>query len=105
MLFAAAMALLVLSVGVMFASEQRGNPNLTRAGVTQAATATQAGGNMEGKEVRFGIGASVLWSTITTDTSSGAVNTPTTASRRWPAAWRCSTSRSARSSSAASASA
>jgi K+-transporting ATPase ATPase A chain len=73
-LFAAAMALLVLSVGVMFASEQLGNPNLTRAGVTQAATATQAGGNQVGKEVRFGIGGSVLWSTITTDTSTGAVN-------------------------------
>jgi potassium-transporting ATPase potassium-binding subunit len=73
-LFAAAMALLVMSVGVMFVSEQLGNPNLTRAGATQAATATQAGGNQEGKEVRNGIGGSVLWSTITTDTSTGAVN-------------------------------
>ncbi len=73
-LFAAAMVLVVLSVGVMFWSEQKGNPNLTRAGVTQAATATQAGGNQEGKEVRNGIGGSVLWSTITTDTSTGAVN-------------------------------
>ena len=73
-LFAAAMALLVLSVGVMYASEQAGNPNLTRAGADQAATATQSGGNMEGKEVRFGIGASALWATITTDTSTGAVN-------------------------------
>jgi K+-transporting ATPase ATPase A chain len=73
-LFAAAMVLLVLSVGVMYASEQRGNPNLTRVGVSQAATATQAGGNMEGKEVRNGIGASVLFSTVTTDTSTGAVN-------------------------------
>jgi K+-transporting ATPase ATPase A chain len=73
-LFAAAMALLVLSVGVMFASEQLGNPNLTRAGVSQAATATQAGGNQVSKEVRFGIGGSVLFSTITTDTSTGAVN-------------------------------
>ncbi|HEY5169681.1 MAG TPA: potassium-transporting ATPase subunit KdpA [Thermoleophilia bacterium] len=73
-LFAAAMALLVLSVGVMFASEQSGNPNITRLGVTQAATATQAGGNQVGKEVRFGVGGSVLFSTITTDTSTGAVN-------------------------------
>jgi K+-transporting ATPase ATPase A chain len=73
-LFAAAMALLVLSVGVMFASEQLGNPNLTRAGVNQATTATQAGGNQVGKEVRFGIGGSVLFSTITTDTSTGAVD-------------------------------
>ena len=73
-LFAAAMALLVLSVGVMYASEQAGNPNLTRAGADQTATATQSGGNMEGKEVRNGIGASALWATITTDTSTGAVN-------------------------------
>ena len=73
-LFAAAMVLVVMSVGVMFWSEQTGNPNLTRAGVTQAATSTQAGGNQEGKEVRNGIGGSVLWSTITTDTSTGAVN-------------------------------
>jgi K+-transporting ATPase ATPase A chain len=73
-LFAAAMALLVLSVGVMFVSEQAGNPNLTRAGASQTATATQAGGNQVGKEVRFGIGGSVLFSTITTDTSTGAVN-------------------------------
>ena len=73
-LFAVAMALLVMSVSVMYISEQRGNPNFTKAGVTQAATATQSGGNQEGKEVRNGIGASVLWATITTDTSTGAVN-------------------------------
>jgi len=73
-LFAAAMALLVMSVSVMYVSEQRGNPNLTKVGVTQAATATQSGGNQEGKEVRNGIGTSVLWTTITTDTSTGAVN-------------------------------
>ena len=73
-LFAAAMALLVISVSVMYVSEQRGNPNFTSAGVTQAATSTQSGGNQEGKEVRNGIGASVLWATITTDTSTGAVN-------------------------------
>ena len=73
-LFAAAMVILVMSVAVMYASEQKGNPNLTKLGVTQAATATQSGGNMEGKETRFGISASVLWATITTDTSCGAVN-------------------------------
>jgi len=73
-LFAAAMALLVMSVGVMFVSEQIGNPNLAKAGVTQAATSTQAGGNQEGKEVRNGVGGSVLFSTVTTDTSTGAVN-------------------------------
>jgi K+-transporting ATPase ATPase A chain len=72
--FTAAGVLLLMSVVTMYWSEQRGNPNLTKLGVTQAATATQGGGNMEGKEVRFGIGNSVLWSTITTDTSTGAVN-------------------------------
>ncbi len=73
-LFAAAMVLVVMSVSVMYVSEQNGNPNFTRAGVTQAATSTQSGGNQEGKEVRNGIGASVLFSTATTVTSTGAVN-------------------------------
>jgi K+-transporting ATPase ATPase A chain len=74
-LFAAAMVLVVLSVSVMFASEQIGNPNLTKAGADQTATALQSGGNQEGKDVRFGIGASALWATSTTVTSTGAVNT------------------------------
>ena len=73
-LFAAAMAILVLSVGVMYASEIKGNPNLTRAGATQVVTSMQSGGNMEGKEVRFGIANSVLFATTTTVTSDGAVN-------------------------------
>jgi K+-transporting ATPase ATPase A chain len=73
-LFAAAMVLVVMSVSVMYWSEQTGNPNLARAGADQAATATQSGGNQEGKEVRNGIANSVLWATITTDTSTGAVN-------------------------------
>jgi len=73
-LFAAAMVILLMSVAVMYASEQKGNPNFTKLGVTQAATATQSGGNMEGKETRFGISASILWATVTTDTSCGAVN-------------------------------
>jgi K+-transporting ATPase ATPase A chain len=72
--FAAAGVLLFMSVATMYWSEQRGNPNIARLGVSQAATATQGGGNMEGKEVRFGIGNSALWATITTDTSTGAVN-------------------------------
>ena len=74
-LFAAAMVLVVLSVSVMFVSEQVGNPNLTRAGADQTSTALQSGGNQEGKDVRFGIGASALWATSTTVTSTGAVNT------------------------------
>jgi len=54
--------------------EQQGNPALAALGVDQAATATQPGGNMEGKETRFGIAASTLFATITTAASCGAVN-------------------------------
>ena len=54
--------------------EQQGNPTLAALGVDQAATATQPGGNMEGKEARFGIAASTLFATITTAASCGAVN-------------------------------
>jgi len=74
-----AMAILFL-VGFFAAYyfEARGNPILNQHGVTQAAVETdgreQAGGNMEGKEVRFGIVNSVLFATITTDASCGAVN-------------------------------
>ena len=58
----------------MYWSEQAGNPILARQGADQALTATQSGGNQVGKEVRFGIADSALWATITTDTSTGAVN-------------------------------
>jgi K+-transporting ATPase ATPase A chain len=54
--------------------ETNGNPELDRMGVDQVATAQQAGGNMEGKEVRFGPGASGLWAASTTGTSNGSVN-------------------------------
>ncbi|MFZ4550419.1 MAG: potassium-transporting ATPase subunit KdpA [Aquabacterium sp.] len=54
--------------------EQIGNPQLKALGVDQAPSALQAGGNMEGKEVRFGIADSALFATITTDASCGAVN-------------------------------
>lgn len=69
----AAMAVLFVA-GVVFAyrAEARGNPLL--AGTNQAVSATQAGGNMEGKEVRFGIANSALFATATTDASCGAVN-------------------------------
>jgi len=63
----------VLAVGAI-AFEQQGNPLLTPLGVDQLASATQAGGNMEGKETRFGIVASGLFATITTAASCGAVN-------------------------------
>ncbi|MGO9574689.1 MAG: potassium-transporting ATPase subunit KdpA [Terriglobales bacterium] len=69
----AAMALLFLcGVTAAYWAEARGNPLLH--GVDQHATATQPGGNMEGKEVRFGIANSALFATITTDASCGAIN-------------------------------
>src|SRR5437660_1661273 len=69
----AAMAILFLAgVSTAYWAEARGNPLL--AGVDQHASALQAGGNMEGKEVRFGIANSVLFATATTDASCGAVN-------------------------------
>ncbi len=71
----AAMALIaVLGVAALGHFEQAGNPALTRAGADQVASALQAGGNMEGKEVRFGIADTALFATVTTDASCGAVN-------------------------------
>jgi potassium-transporting ATPase potassium-binding subunit len=55
-------------------SEELGNPRIAALGVDQTASLQQPGGNMEGKEARFGIGASALFGTISTGTSSGAVN-------------------------------
>ena len=69
----AAMAILFLAgVTVAYWAEARGNPLL--AGTNQRATALQPGGNMEGKEVRFGIANSALFATVTTDASCGAIN-------------------------------
>jgi K+-transporting ATPase ATPase A chain len=65
-------ALFVAGVGCAYAAESRGNPLLQ--GVDQKVSATQPGGNMEGKEVRFGIADSALFATVTTDASCGAVN-------------------------------
>jgi K+-transporting ATPase ATPase A chain len=68
-----AMAVLFLAgVTVAYWAEARGNPLLQ--GVDQHASTMQPGGNMEGKEVRFGIANTALWATVTTDTSCGAVN-------------------------------
>jgi potassium-transporting ATPase potassium-binding subunit len=69
----AAMALLFFAgVTAAYWAEARGNPLL--AGTDQHATALHSGGNMEGKEVRFGIANSTLFATVTTDASCGAVN-------------------------------
>ncbi|MCI0353798.1 MAG: potassium-transporting ATPase subunit KdpA, partial [Acidobacteria bacterium] len=71
----AAMTILFVGGAVAVASfEQQGNPNLARLSADQTATALQAGGNMEGKEVRFGIAASALWAAATTAASNGSVN-------------------------------
>jgi K+-transporting ATPase ATPase A chain len=59
---------------IAISAEQQGNPLIAHLGVDQSASAIQAGGNMEGKETRFGIVASALFATITTAASCGAVN-------------------------------
>jgi K+-transporting ATPase ATPase A chain len=60
-------------IGTMRA-EQSGNPRLTALGADPVASAVQPGGNMEGKEARFGIGLSALWAVVTTAASNGSVN-------------------------------
>jgi potassium-transporting ATPase potassium-binding subunit len=73
-LFAAMSVMFLAGAFVAYGAEQAGNPAIERLGVESAATATQPGGNMEGKEVRFGIVQSALFATVTTDASCGAVN-------------------------------
>jgi potassium-transporting ATPase potassium-binding subunit len=72
--FAAMAILFVPLLGLAVHSEQQGNPLIAKLGVDQTTTALQPGGNMEGKESRFGITSSALFATITTVTSCGAVN-------------------------------
>ena len=67
--------LFLAGLTTVYATESHGNPAFAAANVDQAPSALQAGGNMEGKEVRYGITDSALFTTITTDTSCGAVNT------------------------------
>jgi potassium-transporting ATPase potassium-binding subunit len=71
---AAMLAIFVPLLIGAFAAEQAGNPRFEALGVDQAASATQPGGNMEGKETRFGIANSALWATATTAASNGSVN-------------------------------
>jgi K+-transporting ATPase ATPase A chain len=68
------MILLLPFVAIGLSAEQSGNPLLSAAEVDQLPQAGQAGGNMEGKETRFGITGSALWSVVTTAASNGAVN-------------------------------
>ena len=74
-ILAAMLVLLVPMILLAYHSEQHGNPLVARQGVDQIASAAQSGGNMEGKETRFGIAAAALFAAVTTATSCGAVNT------------------------------
>ncbi|HEV7357256.1 MAG TPA: potassium-transporting ATPase subunit KdpA [Steroidobacteraceae bacterium] len=73
-LLAAMLILFVPLVIMAFHSEQFGNPLIAKQGIDQVASPLQAGGNMEGKETRFGIAASALFAAAATGTSTGAVN-------------------------------
>ena len=64
----------VVLLGVVVWAEQSGNPALTKLGIDQTASYLQPGGNMEGKETRFGVVNSALWSAATTAASNGSVN-------------------------------
>jgi K+-transporting ATPase ATPase A chain len=66
--------LFVAGVTTAYWAEARGNPMLTAAGADQTVSAASSGGNMEGKEVRFGIANTALFATVTTDASCGAIN-------------------------------
>jgi K+-transporting ATPase ATPase A chain len=72
--FAAMGVLFLMSVSVAYWAEAQGNPNFVGMGVDQLASTLQSGGNMEGKEVRFGIANSMLFATVTTAASCGAGN-------------------------------
>ena len=73
-LLAAMTAVFVVLLIAACLAEQGGNPLLSKLGADQVATATNIGGNMEGKEARFGIASSALWATATTAASNGSVN-------------------------------
>jgi len=73
-LYAAMMAMFIVAVGVVYTAEQHGSPAQHHAGVLTSAFNGSTGGNMEGKEQRFGIAESSLWTAVTTVTSCGAVN-------------------------------
>ena len=73
-LYSAMAVLFLAGVATCYWAESQGNPAFSALGVDQAPSALQAGGNMEGKEARFGIADSVIWATATTDASNGSVN-------------------------------
>jgi K+-transporting ATPase ATPase A chain len=73
-LLAAMTLIFVVLLGLAVWAEQSGNPALAKLGIDQTASDLQPGGNMEGKEVRFGIANSALWATATTAASNGSVD-------------------------------
>jgi K+-transporting ATPase ATPase A chain len=73
-LLAAMTILLLCFIPLGLWAEQSGNPAFTALGIDQASSTEQSGGNMEGKEIRYGITNSVLWSAATTAASNGSVN-------------------------------
>jgi len=73
-LFTAMLIVFICLAVLAVYAEQHGNPWLTKAGADQAVSALQSGGNMEGKETRFGVTASALFAVVATATSCGAVN-------------------------------
>ena len=73
-LIAAMTIILVAFLGLAEWAEQSGNPAFKGMGIDQTSGSLQSGGNMEGKEVRFGIANSVVWATVTTAASNGSVN-------------------------------
>lgn len=72
--FAAFLAMFIGFLSIVYSAEQSGNPQLAKIGADQSLLATQSGGNMEGKEVRFGIAGSSLFVTTTTAATTGSVN-------------------------------
>ena len=73
-IYSAMSVLFFVGVTTCYWAEAQGNPQFAALGIDQQASALQSGGNMEGKETRFGVARSALFATITTDASCGAVN-------------------------------
>jgi potassium-transporting ATPase potassium-binding subunit len=73
-LYAVCFAIFAIGVSVAFPAEQHGSSVLRHSGVNITQSASQSGGNMTDKEIRFGIANTALWATATTDVSNGSVN-------------------------------
>jgi K+-transporting ATPase ATPase A chain len=73
-IWAAMFVLMGAGVAIAYPAEQHGSPVLRQSGVNIASSSQQSGGNMQDKEVRFGIADTALWATVTTDASNGSVN-------------------------------